>query len=218
MKRRALLILLLALLPLRLPAGESLTADEVMRRAEAAFAALSDYECLSDSETRLGAKVESGTHRIWFKQPRMLRVHVLRGRDDGSEVAVGADGRVRGHKGGILKAIVIRLSANDKRLRNLRGVPVTDLPWGRFYEKYRERAARPGARTALQPRLQPDDPYDLVLTYADGGKAIREVYRIEARRWVMMQGDVYENEVRVHHIVFRDIRLNTGVKDSWFKL
>jgi len=199
-------------------AADPITADEVLRRAEAQFAGLTDYECEADAESRLGTKTETGSYRIWFRKPALLRVKVLAGRNRGSEVVLGDDGKVHGRKGGLLKAIVIRMSATDGRLRSLRGLPVTEFDWGSFYRKLRERGARLGAKTVLATRAGAQAPYELVLTYHDAGKSIREVYRIDPRLWVMTEGEVYEDHLRVDHVVFRDVRLNSGVSDRWFRL
>jgi outer membrane lipoprotein-sorting protein len=199
-------------------APEPHTVDEVLRRAEEQFRSLTDYECLAENEARQGDRTEAGAQRFWFKKPSMLRARVIRGPHKGSEVAVDASGEIRGHQGGLLRGIIIHLNANDSRIRSIRGVPVTELDWGAFYRKFRERAARPGAHTLLSPHPQPDAPYELVVRYHTEGKAMREIYRIDPRLWVMTEGQVFEDETRVEHIVFSDIKLNTGVSDGWFKL
>jgi outer membrane lipoprotein-sorting protein len=194
------------------------TPDEVICQAEARFDALTDYECVADMESSLGQRSEAGSHRIWFKKPRMLRVRILRGRGRGVEFAVDYHGKMRGHQGGLLKAIVVEVSVKDPRIRSIRGVPVTEADWGSFYHKYWERSARPDARATLAPRGEEQAPYEVSLSYTDGEKRMREIYRIDPRLWVMVEGEVYEDEVRVDHVVFREIKLNTGVEDRWFKL
>jgi hypothetical protein len=54
--------------------------------------------------------------------------------------------------------------------------------------------------------------------YSEQGRRYREVYRIDPHLWVMLEGRVYEDDVLVDHVRFRDIHLDTGVKDSWFRL
>jgi hypothetical protein len=34
----------------------------------------------------------------------------------------------------------------------------------------------------------------------------------------MVEGQVYEDNALVDHVHFHDIKLDTGVKDSWFRL
>src|ERR1043165_8778787 len=60
-----------------------LTAAEVIARGEERFRKLTDYECVVEIEARQGARVESGEGQFWFKQPRLLRLHVIRGSGKG---------------------------------------------------------------------------------------------------------------------------------------
>jgi hypothetical protein len=199
-------------------AAEQLSADELLRRAEERFQALKDYECLLESETRSGKRREAGVYRLWLKRPHMFRLRVLKGKHRGSEVAEDAGGTVRGHEGGLLKPIVVRLSATDRRLRSIRGVPVTEMDWGSFYRKCRERCARPGARVQVTAPASADAPYELTVSYTEAQQPMREVYRIDPQRWVLLEGDVFEGETRVDHVRFYEIKLDTGVRDGWFKL
>lgn len=209
-------LLLFAMAPFG--AAEELRPDDVLRRAEERFAGLTDYECLAEADTTAGENRNTGTYRIWFKKPHLLRIQVLRGRNRGSTVAQGPDGQFRGRKGGLLKPFVVRLKSDDSRLRSIRDMPVADIDWGTFYRKCRERMARPGARTELATRAGADAPYQLILRYHDAGKAVREHYWIDAKLWGMVGGDMFEDDQRVDHISFSEIRLDTGVADGWFKL
>ena len=67
-------------------------------------------------------------------------------------------------------------------------------------------------------RAHVDAPYEVALTFPLQGKSIREVYTIDSARWVIVEGAVYENEARIEHVVFREIKLNTGLADSTFRL
>ncbi len=97
-------------------------------------------------------------------------------------------------------------------------MPVTELDWGSFYRKYREHAGRPGARATVAAHASAEAPYEVILTYSEQGTQWRGVYHIGSRHWVMVEGEVYEGQTRVDHIVFREIKLNTGVRDRWFRL
>jgi len=218
--RASLLSLVLALLAAAAAAGggEDPSAEQVLARAEERFEALTDYECLIESESRLGQRVERGAYRFSYRHPGMLRVRVLRGRFRGSEVTRDRQGRYRGRRGGLLKLIVVDLDPDDGRLRSVRGVPLAELDWGSFYRKLRERAGRPGARLSLAPARDAAGPYELVLTCGDAAKRRREVYRIDREQWVLVEGDVLEDDARVDHVTFRAIRFNPGRPERWFRL
>jgi len=213
-----LALLLLMLCTLQARSAQAPTAASVIQRGEERFRALRDYECMVDMESRLGKRVQTGTCQFWFKQPRMLRVKILRGDRKGSQVAVDGDGQIRGSKGGILGLIVRRMKTTDSRLLTIRGTSMMTLDSGSFFLKYHAAALRPDARVALAPHPDPNAPFQVVLTYANLGKSVREVYSIDPHRWVIVEGEVFEDETRVEHVVFRDIKLDTGTADGWFHL
>lgn len=171
-----------------------------------------------DLEARLDQKTELATCQLWFKQPRMLRAKVLRGSGRGSEVAVDSEGQIRGRPGGILSFVVQRLQASDRRLHNIRGTSLLELEWGAGFLRYHAAALRPDAVITLAPHPDPHSPYRVVVSYPDLGKAVREVYSLDPQRWVIVEGELYENEVRMEHVVFHDIKIDTGLPDAWFRL
>lgn len=205
--------------PLRcVVAADPPTADDVIHRAEERFRQLTDYDCLADTDSRAGKKTASGTYHLWFKKPEMVRIRVIQGGHRGSEVAVDRDGKVRGREGGLLKPFVVGLSKTDGRLKSIRGVSITQLDWGTFYRGYHEAAARPGARITLTPPAGSAGSYEVTVAFPQDGKRVREVYRIDPARWTLVEADVFEDETRVDHILFRDVKLDTGLEDRWFRI
>lgn len=212
------LLLLATAAPLRTHAAAELrTPDEVIRRAEERYAQLTDYDCLADTDSRAGKKTASGTYHLWFKKPGMIRIRVIQGGHRGSEVAVDRDGKVRGREGGLLRPFVVGLSKSDRRLQSIRGVSITQLDWGSFYRGYHAAAARPGAHASVALPA-PNGPYEVTVTYPDAGKRVREVYRVDPVRWILVEADIFEDETRVDHILFREVNLDPGLTDSWFRL
>jgi outer membrane lipoprotein-sorting protein len=211
------LVLALALLPALQGAGDPLTVQELISRGELRFQQLTDYECMTDLESRLGSKTDTGICRFWYKQPGMFRVRSVRGQHQGSEVVRNAQGDLYARKGGLLKAFSKRLQPTDSRVSNLRGTPVNELVWGTIYRRLRERMARPGTRVVLAAPSRPGDPYEIALGYAENGKQIRQICRVDAQQWLPTEVQVVENGVVVERAAFRDVRLNGGLKDKWFR-
>jgi hypothetical protein len=67
-------------------------------------------------------------------------------------------------------------------------------------------------------RIGTTSPSEVTVTYPNLGKAVREVYSVDPERWLIVEGAVYEDETRVEHVLFREIKLDTGVKEQWFRL
>lgn len=199
-------------------AGQPQTAGAVMMRGEERFRSIRDYQCSVDIMTRLGTRVEEGSGEFFFKQPRMLRLRVTQGSRSGSEVAVDSQGQIRGRQRGLLRFVVKKLKAGDRRLSTIRGTSMLELDWGSFYLRYHAAALRPDAVIALAPHADPNAAYQVVVTYPDLGKSFREVYSLDPRQWTILEGAVYENNTLMEHVVFRNVRLNTGLTDDFFKL
>lgn len=196
---------------------EPQTVEAVIARAEARHESASDYECVADTESRLGEKHEASRVRVWFKKPRLLRLRVVRGDEKGSEIVVDGDGHIRARKDGLLKAFVARVKPDDPRLRTARGTSVLEIEWGAFFRRFRKHAARPGAETLLSPRTRANAPYEVVLTYVEEGKRVREVYRIDPQLWTLTDAEILEDGVRVSRATFSETRIDTGLKDDWFR-
>jgi outer membrane lipoprotein-sorting protein len=199
-------------------AGQPLTPAAVILRGEERFRSIRDYQCTVDIMTRLGAKVEDGSGEFAFKQPRMLRLKVTRGSGSGSEVAIDNQGQIRGRKRGLLSFVVKKLKAGDRRLSTIRGTSMLELDWGSFYLRYHAAALRPDAVIALAPHADPNAAYQVVVTYPDLGKSFREVYSLDPHQWTIQEGALYENDTLMEHVVFHNIRLDTGLTDDFFKL
>ena len=211
------LFLLAALVPAHHAGAQASRAESILQRVNANIGGLQDYEFLVDTDCRVGSKSEARSFRVWFKQPGMLRVKVLRGRSRGSEVVIASDGGIRGRKAGLLKSFVTRLDADDSRLRNLRGIPVSEFLWSTFYGRFRERAALPGARMTLLPR-QNGGPHEIQLVYSDQGRSMREVVRVDPDTWFLQEHEVYDGTTRVDHAVFHGWKTNAGLREAFFRL
>jgi len=208
-------LLLVVLAPGIPHADEALSADGVMRKTDERVRKLRDYECLVDTDCRLGSKSEASSFHLWFRNPGMMRAKVLKGRDKGADVVV-KDGKIRGPTSGLLKFVTADLKPTDKRIRNLRGVCITHLQWENFYETFRERASRPGAKMTLQSR--PGSPYEVALTYPEGSHSMREVFLIDPKEWVLLEGVMWEDGAQVSSVHFRDFRFDIGAEEKFFKL
>lgn len=210
---------LLAMAAMRAHAAEVMTPAAVMARGEQRFQSLQDYQCTVEMESRMGKQFETGSCDFWFKQPRMLRARITGGKRKGSVVAVDGSGTIRGHQAGLFKGVVKTLKPGDSRLQTIRGSSLLNLDWGSFFQKYHYAAARPSARVTLAPRdAATGSPYQVQIAYPDQGKRVREIYSVDPQRWVIVEGELEEDGVRVEHLVFEDIKLDTGVETPWFKL
>jgi outer membrane lipoprotein-sorting protein len=218
--RRSLGLLLVLLFVARGAALQetALTPAAVAARLQTRFDQIQDYECVMQTETRAGSKVEAASFRIWYRRLGLLRLRVLKGRRKGSELVMGADGSLRGRRGGLLRPFSRRLSRSDPSLRSLRGQPAWELDFGSFIRALRERLALPGSRATVQQPTSAEPHLTLEIHYRppDAAGPLRDVWFIDPQSWLLARGDVYDGVARVDHFEFGDIRLDQGLKESWF--
>jgi outer membrane lipoprotein-sorting protein len=196
-------------------AAEPDRAQQILDRAEQRFRSIADYECVIDYECRLPDRVETKTYRVWYLQPKLLRVKVLQGPGKGSEVAMDEKGQFRGRKGGILKPFVVKLKPTDKRLQGLRGKSVTEFNLGTVYERCRGRCSQ-GAE--MQVAKTTDATKGVVLSFNENGKRVQETYRFDPNSWFLTSCSVLEDGKLVESFEIDQLKVNAGLDSEWFRL
>ena len=46
---------------------------------------------------------------------------------------------------------------------------------------------------------------------------LRDVWMIDPVNWLLDSGDIFEGDERVDHFEFSEIRIDAGLKESWFR-
>jgi outer membrane lipoprotein-sorting protein len=219
---RALSMLLL----LSLPPGTGAASQAghapaaVAARLQARFERISDYDCVMRTATRSGQKkVEAAAFHIWYRRPGLLRLRVLQGRHKGSELVMGADGTLRGRRGGLLRRFSRRLSRSDRSLRSLRGQPAWELDFGSFLRAMRQRLALPGSTAVVREPTAADPHLILEVRYRppDAAGSLRDVWYVDPHTWLLARGNVFEGETQVDHFEITDIRIDQGLGERWFR-
>jgi outer membrane lipoprotein-sorting protein len=202
----------------KVPAAEADRASEILDRAESRFRSITDYECVIDYDCRLPDRAESKTFRVWYRQPNLLRVRVLRGPNKGSEVALDENGRYRGRKGGLLRPIVVSLKPTDKRLQGIRGKSITEFNVGTIYQRCRARASQGSAELQVARTAEEPGTKGVVLSYAENGRRVQETYRFDPSTWFLSSCTVVENGNLIESFDVQQLKVNSGLDENWFRL
>jgi len=151
-----------------------------------------------------------------FKKPGMLRVKVLSGSNQGSEVAIRRDGKIRGHQGGLLRAVKVTLGRDDRRLRNLRGAPVWEADWGAFLLKFQSALEEHPVEAAVHPGEEGTFVAELRLHGVTGPE--RQVYTMDASPLLLRSAELFEGNVLVSRVSYAKERLNPDLPDGYFNM
>lgn len=156
-----------------------------------------------------------------FKRPRMIRMRVLDGKDRGS-VLVYRDGKVRGHRGGLLSWIVLTREPSHPEVVTLRGGRVDQSDLLFIMEVLRnavnEGQLRVDGTEQLQGRAH--DRLSLlrhVKPLEDGADTGR--FWIDPERLVVSQYELYDSEGRlIYRQAHEKLELNVPLPEGAFKL
>jgi hypothetical protein len=184
-----------------------------VERLQEKIAECVDYQYQISCYERKGNREEQRTFMLFAKQARLVRIKITAGRGKGSEAVLDAKGRVRGRKGGLLKPFAQTLSPDDRRICSLRGMAFWDAAAHRFLSALRARMEQPGNQCEIGPATDRPEWLLLVLNCPGGN---REQYWIDPQELVLMKGELYEDGLLVHRFAISGVRVNVGLKDSFF--
>jgi outer membrane lipoprotein-sorting protein len=209
-----LIVMLLA--PVVPGQAETLTPRELLQRMEQSYDQIQSYDCLLTIFSRKDRRTETMKLRFAYKKPGLLRARVVEGPSRGSEVAINGDGRIRARQRGVLRAIKLTLDKDDRRLRNLRGVPVWEAEWGAFLKKIGGALNHSTARSVVQAGENDTLMLDIRLTGANGPE--RQLYVVEKSTYHLKSGETYEGDVLVSRVVCDKERLNPDLPNGFFNM
>jgi len=197
-------------------AESSGNARELFAQAQASYHRISAYQCEVTSFARQGDRSQTVRLEFAFKKPGMLRARVLGGSNRGSEVAIRRDGKIRGHQGGLLRAIKVTMSRDDRRLRNIRGAPVWEADWGAFLDKFASALAQHPVEAVVHPGEEGTLVADLRLNGVTGLQ--RQVYTVDKTSYLLRGAELYEGDVLVTRVSYAKERLNPDLPDGYFSM
>lgn len=204
------------------PAGALLddaSPEAILDAFEARWKALKDCAFTMDTTVRRGTKEDRSTLRFGFRHPALFYSHVLGGRDEGTWVWRGADGRIRARKDGVLSLIKITMEPDDPRLADVRGARLQDADWGAMVRGFRRRA-----KAGWTFRRAPDAPIrgaDCFVVEATGPAdamgETREAFHFEKANLNVRARGLWEGDRQVDDTLYYDAEIDRGLTADDFE-
>ncbi len=196
----------------------ALSPDSVMQALEHKLQGIQDYTCTLESYERLGDKEIQRTYAYQYLRPGWVKMVITAGDSKGARLAYNPElGKVRAAKGGILGAIKISVSPENKRVRSLRGGRVDQSGWPEVFREFRRMLSEADTAWAR-------DSAGLWIVEMQGVKAEQpDVARVRvlvnAADTLLVGYDEYDAQgTLVHRVRYRNVRLNTGLTKEDFHL
>ncbi len=196
----------------------SLSPDSLLDALGQRLQSIQDYTCVLESYERLGKKEVQRTYAYQYLKPGWVKMVITAGDSKGARLSYNPDlGKVRAAKGGILGAIKIQVSPDNKRVRSLRGGRVDRSGWPEVLQEIRHLLDT--ADTAWVR-----DSANLWILEMQGVHAeLPDVYRLRVfvhqADTLPLGYDEYDDQgTLLHRVRYRQVRLNVGLKEEDFNL
>lgn len=201
------------------PIQPEATPEQILAAFDARWAALKDYSCKLDTKVRRGEKSTHDILEYSWKRPGLWRSHVLKGADEGSTVAKGADGKIRAKAGGVLSIITVTMKEDDARLKDVRGATLGQADWGFMVGQFAKRRAQGWAFTRLPDETIAGVECAVIQATgkADAMGETREAFAFEKANLAVRARRLFEGETQVDDTVYADAKLDPGLGDETFR-
>lgn len=195
--------------------------EQVVEAIGQRLATVSAYRCQLHTLSLSGTLREERVFDYAFQRPQAIRMRVIEGKDRGS-VLVYRDGKVRGHRGGLLSWITLTYEPSHPEVVTIRGGRVDQSDLLFIMDVLRHAMSEGALRLNGMESLHGREHYRLdLLHHVDPLEHGAEKGRfwIDQERLVVSQYELYNQE---GHLIYRQthekLQLNVPLSEEVFKL
>ena len=180
---------------------------------------IDDYQCQMLSTNSLGDVRDTKELFFWFKRPHQVRIRLLSGEKEGSELSRDRKGNIYGKKGGLLRFIKARLGEDDPRIKNLRGRKFYNADWGTVLQEFIEHAS-----SSVRFERLPDETFRGCRCYVlaaslDGrdSRVTKDIIWVDTAQHLILRRKQFEGSNIVNEVAWWYIQLNNNPEDDFFR-
>ncbi len=191
---------------------------EIVKNMDEVFSRVNDYICIADAHYKKGWAEEDKVYKIYFKRPELVRVEVLEG-DPGAVAVLRKDGKVTGHKGGLLSWIKLTVNIDHPLATTIRGNRMNQGHFGYMIKMMKKILASEEAHVLGEEEIDGQKVYVMEILHEKPRKDLtRELIYVDKNTWLLKKILGYEGRREVVNVTYRDIVLNPGLKDELFRM
>jgi len=196
-----------------------ISSEEIVRKVIDTYNKLDTFYSILEVYNRSYDKEESSIYELYYQKPDTYKLEMIEGKDKG-EVLILKGGIVRGHKGGILKYIVLTVDPNDPSVLNIRKMKINELG----LEYVIEQIVQAPVKIVKEDRIAGYNCYvlemglskDRIYTY------VSQVFYIDKNTFIPVQLEQYENynniKTLVHKRIYKNYKININFDPNIFKI
>jgi outer membrane lipoprotein-sorting protein len=197
--------------------AEQFTAHEYLDAIKSRYELIEDYQCRMYEFSIAGSKREERIINYYFKKPKLIRMDILEGSrpfDSGSVGVYTGGDKVTGHRGGIMREIVITVKKNSVLATTVRGESIDQSDMLTVIERMGYLLEIGGVdlvekNTHIEFAFTPFDP-------SQNEGISRDVVWIDCRTMLIIRNERYEEEKLVQKVTWKDYIINAGLPREFF--
>lgn len=197
-------------------------AEEFIHNMADAADALDAYSFKYETDVYKGSKVINQSGNFFFKKPRLILVQMTGEYKHGAEAALGADGKVRAHMGGVLKSFTVTVDPNSDLLQGANGYPLVDSDFASM-SRVVKGFLKQGMKAHVSDQAVHVDglPNKVYVLEVYNSAANNELYKrayIDAHSMLPVQWFDYQGARVFARTTWTNLKTNLDLKDDFFKI
>jgi outer membrane lipoprotein-sorting protein len=208
--------------PTQVAVERTIEANDFIKDMAEAAGQLKAYSFDYETQVFKGKKVIDQQGSFYFKQPpRMLRVEMTGDYKHGSVAVLGRDGKIRGHLGGAFGAFTITIAPDSDMLLGANGYPLVDSDFASICKVIQGFVAQ-GCKTRVSDHPvsvegQSKKVYVLEVTRPSSTELYKRAY-IDPQSMLPLEWFDYQNNQLFARTIWKDFKIDPGIKDDMFKI
>ncbi len=203
--------------------SKHIDADSVLTLFEKAWEAIEDYECTFESRVKKGKKSRYGIYEYKFKKPKWIFIKIIDGKNKGAKIVYNPNTKkVRACKGGVLSFIKITAKPTDKKVLSMRGNRIDESHWGAIFKEGSYTLESCEQRFVGKETFEGRETWIIEFTTSkpEANKDIaKERFWIDQKIHLLLKFEQWDkNDVLMSQVIYRKIKINTGIGFDAFKL
>lgn len=208
--------------PLSMSVEKSVNGSDFLQDMTDACKQLKCYTFDYSTTVFKGGKTIDQRGKFYFKQPRLLRVEMTGNYKHGAVAVLEADGKVRGHLGGVLGALTVTVSPDSDMLQGANGYPLVESDFAGMAAAM-NKFVTDGCKIQVteQPVSVEGQPNKVYVIEFYRGPNSTELYKrayIDPKTLLPVEWFDYQNGKLFARTIWQNLNLQAVISDSMFKI
>ena len=178
----------------------------------------SDYTCTSELHNSKGEKTTVSSSRFFYKKGPQVRIEVIGGGFRDGSILVRSQGKVVARGGPWMGGMQMNLDPDSRLLILPSGANVTKADFPELFARMKNQLEHGYTCLMSRQAVMEDSKKTLILEVYDPDKVLRARVHLDADEHIPVRWESFVSDEVHTSTIFKNVRINTGLRDELFKL